>query len=185
MSTTVRRVLPHEYHKYRTHLKALDAESRMLRFAHPVRDEVIDQLCDTWERDHEHNVLFCIENDKLEFVAIGHIALQAGMELAFSVLKEHQGQGMGDKLMSRCIDYCRTHDILHGSMVCLSHNAIIKHLCIKHGIQLRTEYGETQAEITFDRPDMGTYISEATNVQFAVLDYLGKRTRTPWSFLAK
>ena len=42
--STVRRVLPHEYPKYRKHLKALDRESKTLRFANPLTDEVIDVL---------------------------------------------------------------------------------------------------------------------------------------------
>ena len=44
--SAVRRVLVSEYPKYRKHLKALDTESKYLRFGHPIRDEMIDQLCD-------------------------------------------------------------------------------------------------------------------------------------------
>lgn len=174
--TTVRRVLPHEYSKYRKHLKALDMDSRTLRFANPVSDEVIDTLCDKWEGDHEHNILFCIENNDLEFVAIGHIAIEdSGMELAFSVLKEYQGQGMGNYLMKRCIQWCRTHGFLKGCMVCLSTNQVIKHLCIKYGIHIESEHGETLADIELDHPSMQTYWTEATDSNLAVMDYLGKR----------
>lgn len=180
---TVRRVLPHEYGKYRTHLKALDDESRRLRFANPVSDFVIDQLCDKWEAEHDKHILFVIENEHLEFVAIGHIALEDQMELAFSVHKEYQGQGMGDKLMSRCIQYCRTHNLLHGCMVCLSTNAVIKHLCLKHGIHIHTEYGETLADIDLDKADVSTYLNEATDANLAVMDYVSKRALLPWTLV--
>ena len=175
--STVRRVLPHEYLKYRKHLKALDRESKTLRFANPLNDEVIDNLCDKWEQDHEHNILFCIENNELDFVAVAHIAIdeQHNMELAFSVLKESQGQGMGNHLMKRAIQWCRTHNFLHGSMVCLSTNSVIRHLCKKYGINMTSEYGETQASIELNHPNATTFLTEATDSNLAVMDYWGKR----------
>jgi len=175
--STVRRVLAQEYPKYRKHLKALDRDSKTLRFANPLTNEVIDSLCDKWEADHEHNILFCIENDDLDFIAVAHIAIdeQGGMELAFSVLKGYQGQGMGTHLMKRAIQWCRTHNFLHGSMVCLSSNSIIKHLCTKHGIHLTSEFGETMADIELDHPSFNTFWTEATDSNLAVMDSWGKR----------
>ncbi len=180
---TVRRVLPTEYSKYRKHLKLLDPESRNLRFAHPVTDEVIDNLCNKWESESDKHILFAVEDSHLNFIGVGHIALEDGMELAFSVLKDHQGQGIGSKLMERCIHFCRTHDLLNGCMVCLSHNATIKHLCIKNGIHIHTEYGETTADIHLDKPNVTTYVTEATNSNLAVIDYLTKRTMLPWTLV--
>lgn len=178
--STVRRVLAHEYPKYRKHLKALDIDSKVLRFANPVTDEVIDILCDKWEADHEHNILFCIENDDLDFIAVGHIAIEeTGMELAFSVLKGYQGQGMGSHLMKRCIQWCRTHGFLKGCMVCLSSNSIIKHLCTKHGIHMENDHGETLADIELDHPSLQTYWTEAASSNIAVMDYWGKRFAKP------
>ena len=178
---TVRRLLVVEYPKYRTHLKALDEDSKLLRFGYHVTDEVIDQLCDEVERDSLRHILFCIENDKLEIVAVGHVATRGGMELAFSVFKEYQGQGMGNLLMKRCIQYCRTHGILKGCMVCLANNAVIKHLCIKNNIKIHTECGETLADIELDHPDFKTYVEEATDSNLAVMDYMTKRF-SPYRF---
>lgn len=173
--STVRRVLAHEYPKYRKHLKKLSQESKHLRFGYIIRDEMIDQLCDQWENDTEHNILFCIENDDLDFVAVGHIAIQEEMELAFSVLDGYQGQGMGNHLFKRVIQWCRTHDKLKGCMVCLSHNQVIKHLCTKYGIHMTSEHGETLAAVELDSPNITTFVSEATDSNLAVMDYLGKR----------
>ena len=183
MLATVRRVLPHEYGKYRTHLKALDAASKILRFGYPVTDAVIDQLCDKFEADHSHNILFCIENNDLEFVAIGHIALYDEMELAFSVLKDYQKQGMGSALMKRVIQWCRTNGNLKGCMVCLSTNQAIRHLCSKHGIHMHNEHGETMADIELDSPNITTYITEATDSNLGAMDYLGKRFARPFAML--
>jgi len=181
--TAVRRVLPHEYSKYRKHLKALTDASKYLRFGYQIKDEMIDALCDKFEANTAKNILFCIENDDLEFVAIGHVALEDEMELAFSVIKEYQGQGMGSKLMKRVIQWCRTNGNLKGCMVCLSTNAAIKHLCLKHGIHIHSEHGETLADIELDSPNITTFINEATDVNLAVADYLGKRFAKPLDLL--
>ena len=183
--STVRRVLAHEYPKYRKHLKALDRDSKTLRFANPLTDEVIDTLCDKWEKDHIHNILFAIENDNLDLVAVAHIAIDESgeMELAFSVLKGYQGQGMGTYLMKRAIQWCRTHNFLHGSMVCLSTNTIIRHLCKKHGIHMTNDHGEVLADIELDHPSLQTYWTEATDSNLAVMDYWGKRFAKPLAIL--
>lgn len=173
--SAVRRVLPREYPKYRTHLKALDLASKHLRFGYAITDEMIDKICDRFEADPDNNILFCVENKELEFVAIGHIAVQGEMELAFSVLPAYQGQGLGNQLFKRVIQWCRTHKKLRGCMVCLSTNSVIKHLCIKHGIRLSSADGETLADIELDHPDITTYLTEATDSNLAVMDYLGKR----------
>jgi len=165
----------HEYSKYSRHLKSLDSESKLLRFGHKVSDEYIDKLCNEVERDPLNHILFCIEDRNLTIIAIGHIATKGEMELAFSVLKEHQGQGLGDKLMKRCIQYCRTHNILRGAMVCLASNDAIKHLCIKNGIRIRSEYGETMAEIELPQPQVSTYVKEQFDVNLEILDYFSKR----------
>jgi len=181
MPHTVRRVLPHEYSKYRAHLKALDSESLLLRFGYQIRPEVIDTLCDGFERDPDHHILFCVESSQLEFLAVGHIALDNDMELAFSVLKEYQGQGLGGSLMRRCIQWCRTHNVLSGNMVCLTHNRAIRHLCAKYGIQTSSSQGETLAEIHLDPAGPDTYFEEALDRNIAVFDWLTKRALLPLS----
>lgn len=177
--STVRRVLPHEYSKYCQHLKGLDMESKILRFGCVIKDEVIDQLCHSIELDQENHILFCVENADLDFVAMGHIALGDDMELAFSVLKEYQNQGLGSALMMRCIQWCRTHNMLTGNMVCLSSNRVIRHLCSKHGITMVHQQGETMATVHLAPADMGTYISEAVDQNLAVVDWLTKRVVPP------
>lgn len=177
---TVRRVLPHEYSKYCTHLKSLDAASKHLRFGCMISDAIIDQLCSQFEADADRNILFCVENEKLEFVAIGHIALRDGMELAFSVLPAYQGQGLGNLLFRRVIQWCRTHNRLKGNMVCLSSNSVVKHLCTKYGIRMKNDGGETLADIELDHPDITTYFTEAADSNLAVMDYLGKRIARPF-----
>lgn len=183
MNTIVRRVLPTEYHKYRAHLKALDTESKSLRFGYNIPDTSIDKLCDTIESHPSHHILFCVEDTNFDFIAVGHIAIENEMELAFSVLKPHQGKGLGSMLMERCITWCRTHSKLRGSMMCLSRNTAIKHLCVKHGIKLHTEYDETFGNVELEVPDVSTYLQENIENNLGIFDFLSKRTRLFWSFL--
>jgi len=180
MHDIVRVVLHNEYHKYRFHLKQLDSTSRALRFGHAVTDEIIDQLCDGFDAAKHHHILFCIENSDLEFIAVGHIAIENEMELALSVLKHHQSKGMGSALIARCIQWCRTHNILKGHMMCLSCNTAIKHLCRKHGIKMKTECGETLAQIELDHPSLATYINEGLSTNLAAFDYMQKRVNSIW-----
>jgi len=181
---TVRRVLPYEYPKYRLHLKCLDSESRTLRFASPINDHVIDKLCDGFEADPSKHVLFAIENCRLEFIAIGHISLDGDMELAFSVLKKHQGRGFGNLLIKRCIQYCRTHNILKGYMVCLSTNTAIRYLCRKHGITVENDQGESLANIQLPPAGINTYINETIDNNISALDYITKRATNKLLFLS-
>ena len=183
MTFVVRRVLPAEYPKYTAHLLALDEDSRYLRFGFNIKDETLLKLCKNFEDNAKKHILFCVEDDNLDFIAIGHIALGDEMELAFSVLKEYQGQGIGDKLMKRCINFCRLHGYLRGCMVCLSHNKAIKHLCVKNGIRIHSEFGETMGDITLNTANLNTVMLEVENVNRAVIDYGLKRIKLPWTLI--
>jgi GNAT superfamily N-acetyltransferase len=176
MLQTVRRVLAHEYPKYAAHLLALSMESRHLRFGYMIRDEAILTMVDAWQFNYKSHTLFAIENEALEFVAVAHIAREAqGMELAFSVLDQYQGQGMGNLLMDRSIQYCRVKGLLLGNMVCLPHNAAIRHLCKKHDIQLHTEDGETLALVHLPCADYTTFVNEYADRNLGVVDYWALR----------
>ena len=185
MTFVVRRVLPNEYHKYTSHLLALDADSRHLRFGFNIKDETLLKLCEGFEKNPKQHVLFCIEDYELNFIAIGHVAKGDEMELAFSVLKEYQHKGLGNKLMKRCIQYCRTRKILKGCMVCLAHNKAIKRLCVKNGIHIHTEDGETLGDIELDSPGIDTYFNERLSQNLGAFDYMGKRAKLPWALASK
>ena len=175
----VRRMLPTEFPKLVRHLKNLDEASKVLRFGYHVTDAVIDTLCAGFKKAQHKHIFFVIENDNLEFVAVGQVATEKDMELAFSVLKQHQGQGMGDALMRRCIQHCRVIGKLKGCMLCLTSNAAIRHLCKKHGIKLTTKMGETLADIELDHPSFATYFNEGLSMNLGALDYLSKHPTLP------
>ena len=171
------RLTPAEYHRYKTHLLCLDEESKYLRFGHHIKTDSIKQLFERWISEPEKHIIFCIENEDLEIVAAGHISLQDDpVELAFSVFKEYQRQGMGNALMQRCIEYCQNRGIKSGCMVCLNSNDAIKKLAKKHGL-LINDGTDSMAEITIPNASPMTYINEAVNNNISAFDHLGKAQR--------
>jgi len=177
MPHLVYRLQPHEYPRYRKHLLALDEESRYTRFGFHIKDEIIEQLCDTFENNTKEHKIFVIENEELEVVAAGHVSLAGGeTELAFSVLKSHRKQGMGSSLMARCVEWCQNRNIKGGCMVCLSTNTAIKRLASKHGI-LVNDGGETLANIEIPEPTATSVMHEVVESNLAKLDHVGKLQR--------
>ncbi len=183
MHYVVRRVLPYEYRKYREHLKLLDADSRKMRFSCHVTDNFIDKICDQIESVPENHVLFCIENDNLEFVAMGHIIPGKRSEIALSVLKKYQKKGMGSALMKRVIHYCKTHGIFKGYMICLQSNHAILKLCKKHKIKIHSEYGESTGMLDLDFPSFDTFVNETTFSTLEIMDFFSKRSLFTWSLM--
>jgi GNAT superfamily N-acetyltransferase len=170
---TIYRLSAVEYKKYRTHLKQLDSESRYLRFGYAIKDEMIDQICDRIEQTPIKHRIFVIEDNDCQIIAAGHIALDSPVELAFSVLKDHQGQGMGSALMKRCIEWCQNRGIETGCMVCLSRNVAIKHIAKKHGV-LVEEAGDAEATLTIPKLNAGSVMHEIVEDNIAMFDHMGK-----------
>lgn len=167
----------HEYDRYRAHLLALDSESKYLRFGYQIHNETINALCDKFELNFQRHRVFVIENEDLEVVGAGHISLEdRPIELAFSVLKQYQGKGMGYSLMSRVVEWCQNRGIKQGCMVCLKHNIAIKKLAQQHGILVQ-DGPETLADIAIPSVNAASLIHEAAVNNMAKFDHLGKVQR--------
>ena len=177
MTHLVYRLTSNDLHRYKTHLLSLDEYSRYLRFGYHIKTEIVQDLINNWSKDRDNHIIFAIENEDLDLVGVGHIALSDGpAELAFSVLKEYQGRGMGNELMSRCIEWCQNRGIKTGCMVCLSSNATIKHLAKKHGILVQ-DGPETMAEVHIPDPSITSVLHEVLENNLSTLDHLGKAQR--------
>lgn len=177
---TVRKAFVSEYFKYATHLKALDNQSRYSRFTYIPSDAAIDQFVDSVIRNSDKNVLFVVE-EYGSFIAVGHIAIGNSTELALSVLKEYQGQGLGNMLMRRMVDYCRANNHLNGYMTCLSSNQAIKHLCQKYDIRINVDGSDSVGQVKFKSPTALTYIVEEANSNLETATFFSKRLRDIWA----
>ena len=171
----IRQLATTELDAYLDHLLALTPSDKILRFEYNIQDDTIVSFVDRVRSDPQSHTIFAIYNDDLVIVGVGHISvIDKRMELAFSVLAEYQGRGYGGALMSRCLEWCRNRGITRGFMTCLAHNSAIRHLASKHGLSLKTRYGETLAEIELDAATPFTIANEAIASNYANLDYLSK-----------
>jgi GNAT superfamily N-acetyltransferase len=177
MIHTVYQLEVYEFDRYRTHLLSLDPESRYLRFGYHANDDAINKLCNQIDENAQRHRVFVIEDNNLKAIAAGHISLEDGkIELAFSVLKQYQGKGMGSALMKRCIEWCQNRGIKGGCMVCLSHNTAVRKLAEKHGI-LINEGGETLADIKIPSVNPISIMNEVVDANLSKIDHLGKLQR--------
>lgn len=131
--------------KYKHHLKSLDSSSKYLRFTGTVSDYSIDQFVDSLVGGRHK--IFAIFDRNGDVIAASQVSIDKPVELAFSVLTGHRGRGYCDALMKHCIAWCITNDIEQVQMTCLKQNSIIRHLAVKHGMQIVTSGGETTATV--------------------------------------
>lgn len=149
-----------------------------MRFGFHIKTETINDLCSRWESNADKNTIFVIENDNLEVVAVAHISTEDEKpELAFSVLKEYQHQGMGDALMKRAIEHCQNKGIKSGYMICLPSNEKIKKLARKNGILIQNTHGDCEGDIAIPQPTPVSYWHEYIEDNVAKIDHLGKLQR--------
>ena len=149
-----------------------------MRFGFHIKNETIVELCAKWEANALKHKVFAIEYDNLEVVAVGHVSLEDDVpELAFSVLKEYQGQGMGDALMKRTVEYCQNRGIKLGCMLCLMSNDKIKRLARKHNIMVKTQEGDSLGQIEIPEPTPVSIWKEYIEESMARVDHLGKAQR--------
>lgn len=183
MNKIVYQLKHHEYSKYKAHLMALDSESRYLRFAFPIGDDQLEKYCDTsFMANPEEHIIFVIEDDDLNVIAAGHIAVPGkDTELALSVLKEHQGKGCGSALLKTCIEWCQNRGIEKGFMICLANNKAVRHLATKYGI-VETSAGESTADLRIPKPTPMSITNELVTSRFAQFEHIGKIQR---KFLTK
>jgi GNAT superfamily N-acetyltransferase len=84
-----------------THLLALDAEDRHLRFAHLLSDDGVRHYVEGI--DLARDAVFVVTGTDLAIVGAAHLAREDGhAELGISVLPRSRGQGIGGALLARC-----------------------------------------------------------------------------------
>ena len=139
---------------YARHLKGLTTEDRYSRFGHPASDYNIDQLVLNMcyhPKDHE---LWYARNDE-QRVGWGHMAKNqdGSWELAVSVDKEFQRQGIANDLLKEMLTWAKFHHIPEVYMHCIENNKVIQHLAAKHELKTKERgNGERTAAIEVPEP---------------------------------
>ena len=84
-------------------------------------------------------------------------------EVAFTVEKEYQGNGLGNKLMKRIVQFANSKDIHELHMYCIRTNQAVLHLAKKYN--LIPQYEGTEISGTVKTPNVLPFIS-SLNEQF-------------------
>lgn len=144
----------YKIHDYSTHLKSLPDEDKFSRFGNIVKDQSIDQLIlDMCCHPEDHELWYARTNDTR--VGWGHMAknIDGSWEIAVSVQKDYQRQGIGNQLINEMIDWAKFHKIHEVFMHCIEDNRVIQHLASKNELKTKERGGgERTAAIHVPEP---------------------------------
>jgi len=160
---TYRKLIPAEGGTFRRHLLQLAPEDRQSRFAGSLSDLSIIDHCARidWLKTV---IIGCFVDDALRGAAELHFDdPQPGWrcELAVTVEKDWQEQGIGTELLQRAITVCRNRSVRAIAMICLLDNRRMQRIARKFDGQLAYVEGEVEAEIKLPFPTQFTLAAEA------------------------
>ncbi|HYG88858.1 MAG TPA: GNAT family N-acetyltransferase [Azospirillum sp.] len=147
----LRKLLPAERHRYREHLLRLDRADRYSRFSGTVSDEVIKRHCAAI--DWRPMVVGCFDQGELcgaVELCTDRLVWPNQAELAVSVEKPFQEQGVGSALVHRMLTIARNRRIERVHMLCLAENRRMRALSRRFGGHMELDGGELT--VTFDLP---------------------------------
>lgn len=162
----------------KSHLKTLEGRDRYLRFAAMVSDEYIDKYVeDSWLGDNEWFGI--VQYDKV--IAVVHVAVDGNKaELGLSVDPEWRGNKLGQAIFERAVISLRAHGINDVFMHCLSENSIIKHIATKNKMVMKTEYGETDADLKLSPSTPLDSITDVVVEHLAIYDSTVRNANAIW-----
>lgn len=147
------------------HFLRLDPESRSSRFCSSISDE---NMTNYVNKIDFKNGIFGLFNENLEIIGLGECVFfkdkdKLTAEVAFTVEKEYQGHGLGNKLMKRVVQYANSRDVHELQMYCIRTNQAILHLAKKY--KLVPQYEGTEISGVVKTPNILPFIS-TMNEQF-------------------
>lgn len=159
MEVITRELPRHELSRYTSHLLALGADDRRLRFGHAIDDAGIRSYVE--RIDTERDALFGVIDDDLALVGAAHVARgEHYAELGISVLASHRRRGVGAALLQRAQLHARNWCIPEFFAHCLRENAPLMRLAQRHGMQIVAEGDEADGFIALPAPDVSSHASE-------------------------
>ena len=141
---------------YARHLKSLSQEDRYSRFGYSISDHNIDQLILNMCYNYKDHELWYARTDDTR-VGWGHMTKNndGSWELAVSVDKEYQRQGIANQLIKEMIEWAKFHNIPEVYMHCLESNDVIKYIANKHNLTTKSRgYGEQTASLEVPEPNI-------------------------------
>lgn len=161
---------------YSRHLKSLTDEDKISRFGYLITDHMVDQFILSMCYHPEDHELWYARTDDTR-VGWGHLAKNPDgtWELAVSVQKEYQRQGIGDKLITEMLEFAKFHQIPEVYMHCIEDNRVIQHLASKHELKTKERgAGERTAALEVPQPTLLESNTQLWKEQSEILKEMGK-----------
>ena len=158
-----RKLLPAEHHRYPDHLLRLDRTDRYARFTGTVSDSVIERHGSTldWRRTivvggfHQGELRGAVE------LCTDRLIWPHQAELAMSIEKSFQEQGVGTALVRRALTIAQNRGIERVYMLCLADNRRMRALARRYGGTMELDGGELSVAITLPPPNQFSLALEA------------------------
>ena len=184
----IRSIGPTHGERISTHLLALNAQDRYLRFGYAANDEQIRRYVSglNFERDE----IFGIYNRKLELIAMAHLAFSTNPELkscaefGVSVLAHARGRRYGSRLFARAEIHARNEGVDMMFIHALSENTAMLNIARKAGATIKRDGSESEAYLLLPPADLDSRVTEIVEEQLARTDYrLKVQAKQFWDFL--
>lgn len=176
------RKLTYKYQRelVKEHLCSLQDRDRYLRFGAMLTDDLINSYVNKCWGTNIDDWFGIIEDNKI--IAVIHVAREKdnSAELGLSVDSNWRGKKLGQALFERAVIFLKAKSISDVFMHCLSENAIMRHIASKNQMQMRTSFGETNADLSLPEPTAIDPSVEAFTEQLAIYDNNVRKVRSAW-----
>ena len=173
----IRSLGPRHRGRIAAHLKALDPDSRYLRFGYAATDEQIERYVDSLDFDHDE--VFGIFNRRLELIAMAHLAFPrqpvpgkpAMAEFGVSVLAAARRRGFGRRLFRRAMLHARNRGVQMLFIQALTENIAMLAIARDAGALLENAGSETEAWLKLPPDSFASHLGQIVGQQAAEIDY--------------
>jgi GNAT superfamily N-acetyltransferase len=171
----IRPLAPRHKPRILTHLLALSAGDRYLRFGYPATDEHIQRYVAglNFARDE----IFGVFNRRLQLVAMAHLAFSVDpqwatcAEFGVSVADSQRGRGLGGKLFDRAVVHARNEGVHMFFIHALSENAAMLKIARKGGATVERDGSESEAYLVLPQATLDSQVKGLLQDRMAEVDY--------------
>ena len=138
---------PDKYYRYGEWLQEQDSDTQQIYFG-SAGPGIIESLVLRIETEPDRHAFLVAANCE-GWLGTLHIAevTSAQVEFGLIVHRDYRGLGIGDDLLTQGITWARNRSYTELFMHCLTHNAAIRHLCDKHGLEPRDLGGDSETKV--------------------------------------
>ncbi len=174
----IRSLGPRHRERITSHLLALDASDRYLRFGYPANDAQMSKYVDML--DFEHDEVFGIFNRRLELIAMAHLAHPtvlpttggaAMSEFGVSVVPSARSRGFGRRLFEHAMLHARNRGMQTLFIHALSENTAMLKIARNAGATVERSGSESDAWLRLPPDTLASHVDEIVEQQAAEIDY--------------